>query len=474
MGLNPASIRARLTLWYAASLAAILVLVSSGTYLLLRVQLEHQTNERLEERAAALVNLIQANRDTRSLYREIEDLEDNEILPLFRVLRNNDRFYRSNDWARAGLDTTLLATTSDSTWVWESADGVRYFLQTITGVHNRSRSEFQVAVAEDGEAVLVILQNLTRMLVAVIILSLILASTGGYLLAGRFLLPVGVMASKTEEITARRLTERLPVQDPRDEFGRLATVINLMLTRLQSSFEQLRRFTTDASHTLRTPLTAIRSVGEVGLQKCTDLKSCREVISSMLEETESLTALVDDLLSLARAEAGLTRSTREVVDLSELAEEVAGSLRILAEEKRQELIVDAGTQVAGLLDRSMVRHALLNLVDNAIRYTAEEGRIDIEVREQPDGFGVIEVRDTGRGIPLEEQERIFERFHKVGKEPASESAGSGLGLAIARWAVHLNEGWIDLESEPGTGSAFRIVLPLATDAGPAHEEVNGG
>jgi len=108
MRFYPASIRARLTLWYAVSLATIMVLISSGTYLLLRIQLERQTNERLDERTTALVNLIQANRDTRSLYREIEDLEDNEILPLFRVLRNNDRYYRSGDWARAGLDSTLL------------------------------------------------------------------------------------------------------------------------------------------------------------------------------------------------------------------------------------------------------------------------------------------------------------------------------------------------------------------------------
>ncbi len=467
MRIYPVSIRARLTLWYAASPAAILVFISVGTYLLLRAQLERQTNDRLEQHATALVNLIQTNRDTRTLYREIQDLEANEILPLFRVLRNNERFYRSDDWARAGLDTTLLATTSDSTWIWESTRGRRYFLQTITGIHNRTRSDFQIAVAADGEAVLGILQHLTRMLAVAIIGALLLASTGGYLLAGRFLRPVGIIASKTEEITARRLDERLPVQNPDDEFGRLAIVINSMLTRLEASFEQLRQFTTDASHTLRTPLTAIRSVGEVGLQECTDLASCREVISSILEETEGLTTLVDDLLSLARAEAGLTHRIRETVDLSELAVEVAGSLGILAEEKSQHLSVEAGIPVIGSFDRSMIRHALINLVDNAIRYTPEEGRIGIVVRQPSDASGIIEVTDTGRGIPREEHESIFERFHKVGKEPAQEGVGSGVGLAIARWAVHLNEGRIELESEPGRGSVFRIILPLSTDLAPA-------
>lgn len=459
MRLRPATIRVRLTLWYAVSLASIMTVFSVGTYLLLQVQLENQTYERLEERSSTLLNLIQANRDIRSLYREIEDLEDNEILPLFRLLRNNNRFYRSDDWARAGLDTTLLATTSDSTWVWESEDGRRYFLQTITDIHNRTRNDFQIAVAEDGEAVLGILHSLTQMLIMAIPIMLILASIGGYLLASRVLAPISTMADRAEAITALRLSDRLPVGNPGDEFGRLATVFNAMLGRLQSSFEQLRRFTSDASHALRTPLTVIRSVGEVGQQESTDLESCREVVGSMLEETDRLTSTVDVLLSLARAEAGLVTGTRESFPLKDLTEEVVDSIGILAEEKHQELNNTSEDEVWVTADRSMIRHALINLLDNAIRYTPPEGTIDITVKSLSEGFGMIEVRDTGPGIPLEEQEKIFERFHQIAVETDSEGTGSGLGLAIAKWAVHLNDGSIELESEPGTGSIFRIILP---------------
>ncbi|MFC1500179.1 ATP-binding protein [Candidatus Zixiibacteriota bacterium] len=459
MRLQPATIRVRLTLWYAVSLASIMTILGAGTYLLLQAQLERQTYERLQERSATLLNLIENNRETRSLLREIEDLEDNEVLPLFRLLRNNNRFYRSSDWARAGLDTTLLATTSDSSWVWEAENGRQYFLLTITDIHNRTRNDFQVAVAEDGEAVLGILQSLTRMLIMAIPIMLILASIGGYLLAGRVLAPVSTLAARAEAITAQRLSDRLPVENPDDEFGRLAIVFNAMLGRLQSSFEQLRRFTSDASHALRTPLTVIRSVGEVGQQESTDLDSCREVVGSMLEETDRLTSTVDALLSLARAEAGLVTGSRESFSLKDLAEEVVDSIGILAEEKHQELNISIDEDVWVSADRSMIRHALINLLDNAIRYTQPKGTIDVRVDVPREGYGSIELNDTGPGIPLDEQTQVFERFHQIAVETREDGTGSGLGLAIAKWAVHLNDGEIELESEPGSGSTFRIILP---------------
>ncbi len=452
-----------MTLWYTLSLASIMAVLSIGTWFLLEGQLERQTYERLEERTSTLDNLIQANRDTRSLYREIGDLEENEILPYFRILRNDEKFYRSDDWARAGLDTTLLATTSDSTWVWESAEGRRFFLLTITDIHNRTRGDYQIAVAEDAEVVLGILQSLTRMLILAIPIMLILAAIGGYLLAGRVLAPVSTLTARAEEITAQRLSDRLPVGNPDDEFGRLATVFNEMLGRLQSSFDQLRRFTSDASHALRTPLTVLRSVGEVGQQESTDLESFRDVVGSMLEETDHMTSTVDALLSLSRAEAGLVTGARESFSLNELTEEVVKSIGILAEEKHQDLNTSSEVEVWATADRSMIRHALINLLDNAIRYSPPGGSINLVVSCNDTGNGVIEVSDTGPGIPPEEQEKVFERFHQIAVETREDGTGSGLGLAIARWAVHLNNGTIELESEPGSGSTFRIILPFTAE-----------
>jgi heavy metal sensor kinase len=266
------------------------------------------------------------------------------------------------------------------------------------------------------------------------------------------------MAATARRITAESLAERLPVENPEDEFGRLATVFNDTLSRLQDSFERLRRFTADASHELRTPLTAIRSVGEVALQSQRDPAAYREVIGSMLEEVDRLTRLVENLLTLTRAESGRIQPRREAVDVGVLATSVADHLRILAEEKDQRLSVDVHGDVKAECDPATLRQGLVNLVDNAIKYTPAKGLIDVDVTHGPSGEVVVEVRDTGPGIPAQHRERVFERFYRVDAARARESGGMGLGLAIARWAVEANGGRIELESEEGQGSVFRMIV----------------
>jgi heavy metal sensor kinase len=267
------------------------------------------------------------------------------------------------------------------------------------------------------------------------------------------------MADKAREITADSLNERLPVGNPKDEFGRLATVFNDTLSRLHDSFDRLRRFTADASHELRTPLTAVRSVGEVALQVPLDSGGYRDVIGSMLEEVDRLTRLVDSLLTLTRADSGATRPVREVVELAVLAGNVAEHLRVLAEEKQQSLSVQSAARVEAVCDPAILRLGLMNLLHNAIKYTPYGGAIHIRATATASGQPSIEVQDTGPGIPAAHQERIFERFYRVDSGRARESGGAGLGLAIARWAVAANGGRIELESEESKGSLFRIVLP---------------
>jgi heavy metal sensor kinase len=286
-----------------------------------------------------------------------------------------------------------------------------------------------------------------------------LAIVGGYLLAGRVLSPIGAMVEQARKITADSLGERLPVKNPSDEFGRLATIFNETLARLEDSFARLRRFTADASHELRTPLTAMRSVGEVALQRPLDRVAYRDVIGSMLEEVDRLTRLVETLLTLTRAESGRVQLTRQLVDLGGLATAVADSLRVLAEEKAQTLTVDAEAEIEALCDPNVLRHALSNLIDNAIKYTPEKGSVSVRVAKMSLVEGAIEVRDTGRGVAAAERERIFERFYRVDAARARDSGGLGLGLAIARWAVEAHGGRIEVESEQGKGSVFRIILP---------------
>jgi len=282
----------------------------------------------------------------------------------------------------------------------------------------------------------------------------------GYFLARRALAPVSAMTARARRITADHLEERLPVESPDDEFGQLAGVVNDALGRLEGSFHTLRRFTADASHELRTPLTAIRSVGEVGLRERRSEAEYREMVGSILEETGRLTTMVDSLLTLSRADSGKADIRPIPVSLGELASEVATDLEVLAEEKRQQLDVDGGTDVVVTADRPTLRQAVINLLDNAIKYSPEGAAIRIVVRRSG-ADAVLDVIDGGPGIEPEHLPHVFERFYRADKARSRVGGGAGLGLSIAQWAVEINGGRIEVESEVSRGSVFRIVLPAA-------------
>jgi len=289
-------------------------------------------------------------------------------------------------------------------------------------------------------------------------LAVLLSAGGGYFLAGRSLSPLAAMAEQARQITAESLDERLPVRNPHDELGRLAVIFNQTIKRLERSFAELKRFTADASHELRTPLTALRAVGEIGMREPDDPAALRESISSMLEEAQTLNGLIDALLLLSRADSGSIQSKLEPVNVAASLEEIASSLEILAQEKRQTLSCELDGKPAALADRMLFRQAVLNLLDNAIRHSPAEAAVTVRASSQ-NGCVHIEVEDDGPGIAPEEQERIFERFARIDKSRARAQGGSGLGLAIAKWAVEQQGGRIELESRPGRGSVFRIFLP---------------
>ena len=270
-------------------------------------------------------------------------------------------------------------------------------------------------------------QELRELLLVLLLglpLSVVAAGLGGYWLARGALSPVNRMAERARAITAERLGERLPVDNPADELGRLALVFNGTLSRLESSFEQMRRFTSDVSHELRTPLTAIRSVGEIGLREPRDEAAYREIIGSMLEDSHRLSGLVERLLALSRADTGGVKLSPEAIDLGELAENVTTHLAVLAEEKQQSVTVDRVGAPWCIGDRLVLRQALINLVDNAIKYAPAGGRIRVRVADEADG-ATLEVSDTGPGILPERQHRIFDRFYRGAHDHSGESTGSG-------------------------------------------------
>ena len=310
---------------------------------------------------------------------------------------------------------------------------------------------------EVGELALVLLLGLP--------LSVAAAGLGGYYLARGALEPIADMTERARAITASRLGERLPIDNPDDELGRLATVFNETLGRLDSSFTQMRRFTANVSHELRTPLTAIRSVGEVALREPRDAASYRAVIESMLEEADRLSGLVDRLLAVSRADSADAGRARDPIDLAELADNVVNHLGVLAEEKEQSLLVLRDGRPACRGDRIVLRQALINLVDNAIKYTPAGGRIQVRV-SAANGHAVLEVSDTGPGVSEQHAPYLFDRLYRAAGSAAASSEGAtdggegaGLGLAIARWAVEANRGRLSYDPEQGRGSRFRITLP---------------
>jgi signal transduction histidine kinase len=231
------------------------------------------------------------------------------------------------------------------------------------------------------------------------------------------------------------------------------------LARLENSFSELRRFTADASHELRTPLTALYAVGESALRSGgTELQAFREAVASMLEETRRLTDLVDVLLLLARADSGEFSLSLGEVDLEVLVNEVRDALLVLAEEKCQRIEIEVERQIVRA-DRQLVRLALINLVHNAIRYSDEGTVVRLQTKPREKTV-LLEVIDQGPGIAAEHQEKVFQRFYRIDKGRARASGGVGLGLAITRWAVERQGARIELESEAGHGSLFRIIIPI--------------
>jgi heavy metal sensor kinase len=286
-------------------------------------------------------------------------------------------------------------------------------------------------------------------------LAIALAAIGGYLIATRSLRPLDAMARQARRISSESLSKRLPNPNPHDELGRLATVFNETLARLEASFAELQRFTADASHELRSPLTALRAVGEVALRDGNDPVALRETIGSMLEEAQRLTDLVDALLTLARMDATQADAAREEVNIASLLEEVRDQFEILANEKHQTIIVTCPGGLTKQADRTLLRLALVNLVHNAIRHGPADSQIAITGMRSAHKID-ISVTDNGPGIPREYHEKIFERLFRVDKARSRAQGGTGLGLAIAKQAVERNGGRILLEDNSPRGSVFRI------------------
>jgi heavy metal sensor kinase len=287
----------------------------------------------------------------------------------------------------------------------------------------------------------------------------------GWVVAGRALRPLNLVAQAAQNITGSSLSLQIPRRGAGDELDHLIESFNLMTARLNQSFEQIRRFSTDVSHELRTPLTAIRGQLEVALFTAETPEQYRDAMVNALEDVERLSSITRALLLLSQAESGQLALQKTSLDLSELASEVVDQFQIPAQEKKIELAMRTVPGAMIYADRTQIERLLANLLSNAVKYTPAGGSVEVLVGPSDSPvFVSLEVKDTGVGIPAENLPHIFDRFYRVRSPQTSEILGLGLGLSFVSWIVQVHEGRIEVASTAGEGTRFRILLPRESEA----------
>ncbi|MBX6311334.1 MAG: HAMP domain-containing protein, partial [Isosphaeraceae bacterium] len=374
--------------------------------------------------------------------------------------------FRSAGLGPGGLPRPDARPTSSGEPAYEriTLDGigpVRMASRVVPGPSGPLLIQAIVTLAPNARA----LRELVIVLLSTGPLALACALGGGYWLARRALAPVDRMTATAAEITATRLDQRLDEPGTEDELGRLARTFNAMIARLQRSFEEVRRFTADAAHELRTPLAAMRTEAEVALRSPRSPERDGRVLEDLLEEIERLTRLVSQLLFLCREDTGIGAGDFRPVRLDELVREVGEHMQVAAREKGVELDIELPTPCPVQGDADRLRRLFFNLIDNAIKYTPTGGRVMVR-GESPNGQIHMTIADTGIGIPAEHLPYVFDRFYRVNPSRSPETDGTGLGLAICRSIVEAHGGRIEIDSVVGSGTRIRLALPMQGEARP--------
>jgi two-component system OmpR family sensor kinase len=462
------SIRARLTLWYTSLLTVTVLLLGGLAYGLLGYSLSRDLDRALQ--GVALTLAAQPSRGSSpSVPADVE-----AIFRRFFGFSPWDRYVeRRHPWSdrepqdsplrsgRLPLSPNAMHRAASGLETFETLEGLGpYPVRVLTQpVREAGRVTSLIQVGMSLESVAVTRRHFLLVMAAVLPLALLCAGGGGWILARRALRPVDRMTEAARRIGAEHLNERLEATGADDELDRLAATLNDMLGRLDTAFRQIRQFSADASHELQTPLTILQGELEIALRAPRSPEEYQRVLASALEESARIARLVEGLLLLSRADAGVLRMDRQPVDLAELVAEVGEHARVLAEAREVALECKLGMPTLMQGDREHLRRLLLNLVDNGIKYTPAGGQVTLSL--QHDGeWAALRVADTGIGLAPEEQERIFQRFYRAPEAVLQADEGSGLGLCIARSIAEAHGGRIEVQSAIGRGSTFTVFLPL--------------
>jgi two-component system, OmpR family, heavy metal sensor histidine kinase CusS len=457
------SVRTRLTLWYAAVLALSLVAFAFLVYYAAADIFYARQEESLRSTAQTLASVYTEElEEVRSAERANEIVLAETPFP-DRYVEIADNNGKAVSWSRNLpangflIPTEKLIEAHRNSFSFATIDSLRVAIVPISASQNLGYAAVAepITIFEEGP------RRLRRGFYAGVPLILLLTSAGGYFLARKSLSPIALMNRQTRRITAERLSSRLDVPNPRDEMGELATTINDLLTRLEIAFKEQQRFIADASHELRTPLAVLRGETEVALSKPRESDEYKDSLNLIKDEAERLSRIVEDLFVLARQPIDApAKLLKQSISLNQVASDCVRAAQVLAVRKNLQMNLDDGsTSLTMRGDEELLKRMLLNLLDNAVKYTPEGGEIEVKLSSR-NGTALIEVCDTGIGIPASDQPKIFDRFYRVDKARSRTLGGAGLGLSIARWIVEAHAGNIKVESEAARGSTFTVELPL--------------
>ncbi len=447
------SIRWRLTLWYGAVLSTILVGFSVAVFLLMERHLLELTDSTLREELDELAAEVKRVDTLTTLPLALSSrFPDQEGYELEVRTPGGATLFRSAGMGSAGLPQPVIAQSGHDAATYEivrrAGQGpVRMASRVVPGPSGPLLIQAAITLIPNLRA----LRELVTALLTLGPPALACAVGGGYWMARKALSPVDRMAATAEPVS-------------RDELGYLAQTFNAMIARLQRSFDEVRRFTADAAHELRTPLAAMRTEAEVALRSPRSPDRDSRVLENLLEEIERLSRLVSHLLFLCREETGVGVSQLRPLRLDTLVSEVAEHMDVAARDKGIELLVEFAklVEVNGEADR--LRQLFFNLLDNAIKYTPAPGRVTVQ-GETSNGHARVTVSDTGIGIPDEHLPHVFERFYRVDPSRSPETAGHGLGLAICRSIAESHAGRLEIVSTVGTGTSVTLILPRQREDG---------
>ncbi|HWJ40394.1 MAG TPA: ATP-binding protein, partial [Candidatus Limnocylindrales bacterium] len=462
-------LRFRLTLSYVLFFAVLLVLIGLVSRGFLKAQLEGVEQAALDEEWDAAKGYVSI-KNYQPVWDPIEDdqdrlIEDRLKQVYFIADSNGNSIGESDLYTSIGRDSVeeikrVLAAKGPTVRVRNNADGIPYMIEAGALFDKDSKQRYFLAIGRSLEGSHSTVRDFTRRYFLAMPLMIAICATLGWLIAGRAIRPVNLIAQAAQNITGSNLSLRIPRRGAGDELDNLVDSFNRMTARLHQSFEQIRRFSTDVSHELRTPLTAIRGQLEVAVFTAESPEQYREAAINALEDVEKLSSIVRTLLLLSQAESGQVVLQKSLFDLNEVVTDIVDQFQIPAEDEKVTLTAELAPETVLSADRTQIERLLSNLLSNAVKYTPAGGHVTVRVGPAEElGWAQLVVEDTGVGIAATNLPHIFDRFYRVRNAQTGAVQGLGLGLSFVAWIVEAHGGRIDVSSTEGQGSRFTVLLP---------------